>query len=924
MNASAAVSVLLGLANLAAAALVLASAPRRTAHRVCALLGLGMAGWSAGWLLLSGKGTAPGAGILGRLAWIAVAFLPVAWFHHLGLSLEGQPRRRFAPGYAAAGVVAAAALTPVFSLITGLFVSPARGNLGAFVPLAGLALLVLGSCSFPSIVRGLRAPEPEIRRPARVMALTGLFLALTGLNDLLLFVVSGYHPSEAVRPYAFGFWAPAASLALVLYGVASDQLIELRIALGRWLAELPRSAFFSLVCTFTLFAVHASLPGLLPAPAAIVCIVVILLGQVATGLFSPLSLNQHADRLRSRVYGGRFDYLDKIRALASSVRRQTDLASRLDHVCRELRETLGAGLVEIWYRDANGEPRVVPPRPGLNEINRLSRWDDVVREARRWSDREDLCVIPLQTGAAEPAGYLRLVASGWSLQLNQLDRETILGLAETISHEVEREVIRVSLDLRQANEAKDRFLASINHEVRNPLNGITGLLHLLRQEGLRGRPAYLLETLNACAEQLNATMDNALDFASLTQGRAVARPTRFELGALVRGSVAHLAVAAGDRIQIRLPPEECWLLGDAGKLRQIVSNYVGNALKYGQPSHAELRTQVRAIGAGRLELRIDVLSPSAISPGENPGEWFRPFRRGQRAAETGAPGSGLGLSICQRLAEAMDGFVGADREADQLAFWVAVPVRPLDPPGHSLPAPAQDGQARGKNAGHPFHVLAIEDEAYNRLILGHHLRAWDLETDWAGSGAEAEEKIRERRPDLVIMDWLLGDTDGATLLPRLLAAHPGNPPPVVVLSAYATEEKESQALAVGARRFLSKPLRPDALREALREAIPGLAAPAAGSPSSAEFPVDRGQLEQSLREEWQLALAQWRAQPAEAANHVHRMRGLARYLPPSDLTAALRDIEKTLSDGGDAGQIEAALAATALLMERRASPERQA
>ena len=657
--------------------------------------------------------------------------------------------------------------------------------------------------------------------------------------------------------------------------------------------------------------INAWRPDLLPASATFVCIAVVVLGHLATGLFSPRSLTHHADRLRSRVYGARFDYLEKVRPLAAFVRRQSDLAAGLDRVCQELRETLGIDLVEVWYRDANGEPRVVPPRPGLNDITRLSRWDDVVREARRWRDREDLWVIPLQNGSAEPAGYLRLVSSDWSLRLNELDREAIGELAAALLHQVEREVIRVSLDLRQVNEAKDRFLAGINHEVRNPLNGITGLLHLLRQEGLRGRPAYLLETLNACAEQLVATMDNALDFASLTQGRVAARATRFELGALVRGSIAHHSLGAGDRIRHRLPPEKCWLLGDAGKLRQIISNYVGNALKYGQPPRAELRAQLRSLDAKRLELRIEVLSPAAISPGEDLDEWFRPFRRGQRAAETGAPGSGLGLAICRRLAEAMGGAVGVSREADLLSFWLVVPVAPASPPEEpvSPPQPPQGGERRA------FRVLAVEDEAYNRLILGHHLRAWNLEADWAGSGAEAEEKIREGRPDLVIMDWLLGDTDGARLLPRLLAAHPGNPPPIIVLSAYATEEKESQALAVGARRFLSKPLHPESLRDALLDAIPGLAPADAKAPSLPDMPVDRGQLEQRLRDEWRSALDLWREQPAEAANHVHRMRGIARYLPDSGIPAALRDLEKALSDGAPTEKIEAALASASALME---------
>ena len=194
MNASAAVSILLGLANLTAATLVLASAPRRTLHRVGALAGLGMTGWSVGWLLLSGESAMPAAGIAGRFAWIAVAFLPVAWFHYLCLSLERPPRRRFAPGYAAAGIVAAVALTPVFSLLAHPFVSASRERLAAFIPLSGLGLLALVCCSFPTLVRSLRAEETESRNRARVMALVGLFLALVGLHDLLLLIGSA-HPS---------------------------------------------------------------------------------------------------------------------------------------------------------------------------------------------------------------------------------------------------------------------------------------------------------------------------------------------------------------------------------------------------------------------------------------------------------------------------------------------------------------------------------------------------------------------------------------------------------------------------------------------------------------------------------------------------------------------------------------------------------
>ncbi len=910
MNASGILSAMLAAANLVAAALVLAAAPSRGLHRSLCVLGLGMSGFGVAWLLLGATEPVPAAKPLAQFAWMAAAFLPVAWLHHLHIALDRPPKRRFARAYVAAGLGAIIGLAPVLGFLARYPAWDGREKPPAFEPLAGLGLLALGLGTIFAIGRDLLAESAAVRRRARTPALIGGYLVLLGLNDLIPLLGAEGGPLISTRVSPLGAWAPVIFPVLLAHGLANDRLIELRIACGRWLAAFPRSAFFLGLCALTLFLVNAWRPDLLSAAATFICLGAVLLAWLATGLLSPASLTHHADRLRSRVHGGRFAYLEKIRALSPLVRGQTDLVAGFDRVCKELRETLGVDLVEIWYRDADGEPRVIPPRQGLNDITRLSRWDDVVREARRWRDREDLWVVPLQSGSAEPAGYLRLVSSGWSLRLNELDREAIVELAGALLHQVEREVIRVSLELRQVNEAKDRFLAGINHEVRNPLNGITGLLHLLRQESLRGRPAYLIDTLSACAEQLVATMDNALDFASLTQGRAVARPVRFELGALVRGSVAHHALSAGDRIVLRVPADEHWLRGDAGKLRQIISNYVGNALKYGQPPRAELRARLQDADSGRQELHLEVLSPASVPADENLDEWFRPFRRGQRAAEIGAAGSGLGLAICQRLAEAMGGSVGVRREAGQLVFWLTVPASTASPPD----APATTPDRTDARPARTFHVLAVEDEAYNRLVLGHHLRAWNLEADWAGGGAEAEAKIRERRPDLVIMDWLLGDTDGARLMPRLLAAHPADPPPIIVLSAYATDEKESQALAAGARRFLSKPLRPDDLWAAIRDALPDLAAPDARAPGLVGLPVDRARLEESLREEWRSALAVWREKPAGAANHVHRMRGIARYLPASEIPAALRDLEKALADGADPGRIEAAFAAATALM----------
>ena len=757
---------------------------------------------------------------------------------------------------------------------------------------------------------------------AFVLVATSLGTIALGINDLLPSLGVSTYPFTQRAPLPLGAFAPAFYVALFVHGFVGDQWIELRIGAGRWLEPFLRTALLLAVCAGLMLALHFAMPGLLGPRGVVASLGILLLGQLVVGLLSPRVLWRYADRLRRKIHGNRFDHLDELRSLSNLPGRDGDMVAGLETVCERLRDTFRLGLVEVWLRDTSGQPKVVPARPGLNEANLPSRWDDIVRESVTWHEREDLWVIPLNSIGSEPLGYLRLLASGWNLRLNKFERQAILELAEALSRQIEREAVRTSLDLRQVNEAKDRFLASINHELRNPLNGITGLLHLIRREDLRGRSSYLVETMQACADQLVATIDNALDFASLTHGSPVARPGRFELGSLVRGSTAHHIVGAGDRIIHRLPEDACWLIGDAGKLRQIVSNYVGNALKYGQPPRAEVHAFLMNGASGDTQLRIEVGSPSAGDPGEDPAELFKPFRRGRRAVETGVSGSGLGLAICQRLAESMGGSVGARREGDTILFWVRVPVSPASPPSAANAAPPV-------LASRPLRVLAIEDEAYNRLILNHHLVSWGFDVEWACDAAQARAKIGDYKPDVVIMDWLLGDADGAVLLPKLRAAQSGPPAPVIVLSAYSTEEKQSQALAAGACRFLSKPLQPEALLEAIRDAVAPLSdaarlaapRPPPSSPQThAAPPFDAAEAERALRAEWAGVLGAWRSDPRLAANHAHRMRGIARLLSRPELVRLLARLEVTLVESDDASAIADAVNAAAELLDPRPLP----
>jgi signal transduction histidine kinase/CheY-like chemotaxis protein len=925
VTTAALISLLAGLANLVIATVVVASSPRQSLHRACAAWGFSVATWNIGVFALTVVESEAIADICARITWMGVAFLPVSVIHFIERSFEHRSRR-FGAWYAASAAVALGVWTPFFirgvRVINDAWYALPGPGLWLFI---GLAMPFCYIASMRLLWRKTRDPEAHLSR--RAWLLLGVLLAcqVLGANDILPVLGFARYPFTEVAVPLLGGWAAVVYAVVVGYGIFSDQLIEMRISLGRALANLLRWGLLVTLCSLLLLLINVVAPEHLTLHGALWALGALVLAATLAGVFSPRLIAQPAERLRNRVYGDRFDYLEKIRVLPEHLYRQSDSARGYARICDGLRDILRLGAVSLWYRDPLGRPRLVPaPSVPLLPAEQDAGWAEVEREARTWLDREDLWVIALRTANEAPSGYLRLAARpGKILQLNELDREAIAELVATLTHQVERESIHASLQLRQANDAKDRFLASINHEVRNPLNGLVGMLDLLRGEALSPEAARRMEVMRACADQLTAVMDNALDFASLAEGRLPVRAIPFELVALLRGSAAHLSLGAAGRIFWELPEGPVWLIADAGKLRQIVSNYVANALKYGQPPHATVRAAVKARRGGGARLQIEVRNPAPPEPGENLDQWFEPFNRGARARSTGLAGTGLGLAISRRLAEAMDGVIGARREGGELVFQLSCPVGLADPAPAAAPGGARFGTA-GKTS--PL-ALVIEDEAYNREVIVHHLASWGFRINQAASGAEVREQFARELPDLIITDWLLGDTDGASLLPELLAGAARRRPPVIVLSAYATEEKARQAELAGADRFLTKPLQAPLLHQTIVELLPGLGA-LSELASSTEArapgipgPPSEGELVDRLRALWREALGLLGTDRDAAGRRVHTMRGLARLLPVSELPEALADYERALADGEDDAITSAARAGVeALLASLPTSP----
>jgi signal transduction histidine kinase/CheY-like chemotaxis protein len=401
------------------------------------------------------------------------------------------------------------------------------------------------------------------------------------------------------------------------------------------------------------------------------------------------------------------------------------------------------------------------------------------------------------------AGYVALaLVSGYSLFRLRTRQIRLRNLQlETIVQE------RTS-ELAKASAAKTEFLASMSHEIRNPMNGVIGLVNILREETPTPRQAHTLKLLHGCAEQLRSTVDDILDFSKIEAGHVVLERSTFDLLDTLEASAATVDPTRRKITFVDRPPAGLSLRGDAGKLRQIFANYLSNALKYGIPPEARVSTiLVPTDDSVRLTLSVTSSGPTIAK--DTLDGFFESFARGADAMERNIHGTGLGLAICKRYAQAMGGEVGAVSTNGETTFYLNIPFAKAN---EAAPLPAV---VAAPVSALPAKALAIEDEDYNRIVLGSILTKMNYTVDWATTGAEALQLARENGYDIVLTDYRLPDTNGVDLAREILQLCPEPKPAVFAVTAYSTKERRDECLNAGMAGFISKPITLEKLRATL-------------------------------------------------------------------------------------------------------------
>jgi signal transduction histidine kinase len=374
-----------------------------------------------------------------------------------------------------------------------------------------------------------------------------------------------------------------------------------------------------------------------------------------------------------------------------------------------------------------------------------------------------------------------------------------------------------------ANRAKTEFLATMSHEIRTPMNGVLGALELLRRSPLNTRQRRLARVAASSGTTLMALLNDLLDQSTIESGKFALRPAPMSLHALAVAVVALFrpnAEKRGLQLELLLDPEvPDRVIADGQRLKQVLANLIGNAIKFTERGRIELRLTPRPRGIG-----FEVRDSGIGIPPDRLGRLFDPFYQIDTSRGRSHGGTGLGLSISQRIVQEMGGRIrvhSTPGEGSTFRFTLALPEAPPPEPD-TLPPELPMDSAHGALADHEpalqATVLLAEDNPVNRLIAQEMLQAMGLTVLHADNGAEALALLEQRTVDLVLMDCQMPVLDGyeATRRIREREERLGLPRvPVLALTADAFAQDAQRAVAAGMDGHLTKPYTHAQLRELL-------------------------------------------------------------------------------------------------------------